>query len=94
MPLLAIAVLVLIAFGTWWLTRKRGPTGEERMELSRAENKVKVSDPITRGDVDVLERWGSKLLEDAIELRPSQLQRRDIPELHAGHSRAYTVSYR
>ena len=29
------------------------------MELSRAEAKVKVSDPITRGDIDVLERWGS-----------------------------------
>ena len=80
MPLLAIAALVLIAFGIWWLTRKRGPTGEERMELSRAENKVKVSDYITRGDIDILERWGSKMLEDAIALRRAQLQRGDHPE--------------
>ena len=80
MPLLAIAAFVLIAFGIWWLTRKRRPTGEERMELSRAENKVKVSDPITRGDIDILERWGSKLLNDAIELRRAQLQRGDHPE--------------
>ena len=63
MPILVIVGLALIAFGIWWLTRKRGPTGEERMELSRAENKVKVSDYITRGDIDILERWGSKLLE-------------------------------
>ena len=80
MPFLVIAALVLIAVGIWWLTRKRRPSGEELMELSRAENKVKVSDPITRGDIDVLERWDSKLLEDAIALRRAQLQRGDHPE--------------
>lgn len=80
MILVATAALALALLGIWWLTRKRGPTGEERMELSRAENKVKVSDPITRGDIDVLERWGSKLLGDAIELRRAQLQRGDHPE--------------
>ncbi len=80
MVLVVAAALVLVLLGIWWVTRKRGPTGEERMELSRAENKVKVSDPITRGDIDVLERWGSKLLDDAIELRRAQLQRGDHPE--------------
>lgn len=80
MPLLLIAGIALVAFGIWYLTRKRRPSGEELMELSRAENKVKVSDPITRGDIDVLERWDSKLLEDAIELRRAQLQRGDHPE--------------
>ena len=80
MPLLLIAGLLLIGFGIYWLTRKRRPSGEELMELSRAENKVKVSDPITRGDIDILERWDSKLLEDAIELRRVQLQRGDHPE--------------
>lgn len=44
MPLLLLLGIALVALGIWWLTRKRGPTGEERMELSRAENKVKVSD--------------------------------------------------
>ena len=80
MVMLVLAALGLIAFGIWWLTRKRRPTGPELMELSRAEAKVKVSDPITRGDIDVLERWGSDLLEDAIALRRSQLQRGDHPE--------------
>ena len=80
MPLLVVAALALIAIGIWWLTRKRRPSGEELMELSRAENKVKVSDPITRGDIDILERWGSKLLDDAIALRRAQLQRGDHPE--------------
>ena len=80
MPLIALAVLVLVALGIWWLTRKRRPSGEELMELSRAEAKVKVSDPITRGDIDILERWESKLLDDAIELRRAQLQRGDHPE--------------
>ena len=80
MVFVAAVALVRVLLGSWWLTRKRRPTGEERMELSRAENKVKVSDPITRGDIDVLERWGSKLLEDAIELRRAQLQRGDHPE--------------
>ena len=80
MPLIALAVLALVAFGIWWLTRKRRPSGQELMELSRAEAKVKVSDPITRGDIDILERWDSKLLQEAIELRRSQLQRGDHPE--------------
>ena len=80
MVFVAAVALVLVLLGIWWLTRKRRPTGEERMELSRAENNGKVSDPITRGDIDVLERWGSKLLEDAIELRRAQLQRGDHPE--------------
>lgn len=80
MPLVVLAALALIAFGIWWLTRKRRPSGQELMELSRAENKVKVSDPITRGDIDILERWDSKLLEDAISLRRAQLQRGDHPE--------------
>ena len=80
MPLLVLAALALVAFGIWWLTRKRRPSGQELMELSRAEAKVKVSDPITRGDIDVLERWGSDLLEDAIALRRAQLQRGDHPE--------------
>jgi len=80
MILVAAVAFILVLLGIWWLTRKRGPTGVERMELSRAENKVKVSDFITRGDIDVLERWGSKLLEDAIKLRRAQLQRGDHPE--------------
>lgn len=80
MVLIALAALGLVLLGIWWLTRKRRPSGPELMELSRAEAKVKVSDPITRGDIDILERWESKLLEDAIALRRAQLQRGDHPE--------------
>ena len=79
MPLLLIAGIAIVALGIYFLTRKRRPSGQELMELSRAEAKVKVSDPITRGDIDVLERWGSKLLDDAIELRRAQLERGDHP---------------
>ena len=43
------------------------------MELRQAENKVKVSDPILRRDIDILERYGSDLLQDAIELRRAQI---------------------
>ena len=80
MAIIVVAALGLVLLGIWWLTRKRGPSGPELMELSRAEAKVKVSDPITRGDIDILERWRSRLLEDAISLRRSQLQRGDHPE--------------
>ena len=80
MVLLVLVAVGLISFGIWWFTRKRRPTGPELMELSRAEAKVKVSDPITRGDIDILERWGSDLLEDAIALRRAQLQKGDHPE--------------
>ena len=45
------------------------------MELSRAENKVKVSDPITRWDIDILEWWDSKMLEDAVRLTRRSFKR-------------------
>lgn len=51
--MLAIAAPALMVLGIWWLTHKRGPSGEERTELSRAERKVKVSDYITRDDIDI-----------------------------------------
>ncbi len=49
MTLLAIAGLLVVVFGIWWLTRKRHPSGDEVMELSRAENRVKMAGSITRG---------------------------------------------
>jgi len=42
--------------------------------------KVKVSDPITRRDIDALERFGSDLLQDAIELRRAQILQGDHPD--------------
>ena len=68
MPLVVIATLVLIAFSIRWLIRKPRPSGAALMDVSRAANKVQLSDPITRDDFDILERWGSMLLGDAIAL--------------------------
>ena len=50
------------------------------MELRQAESKVKVSDPILRRDIDILERYGSDLLQDAIELRRAQILRGEHPD--------------
>ena len=40
----------------------------------RAENKVRMADPILRADIKVLARMNSQLLDDAIILRSAQLE--------------------
>ena len=55
-------------------------SGTDLMALNQAEMKVMVSDPIFRADIDILERFNSDLLEDAIDLRRAQLQRGDHTE--------------
>ena len=81
--LAGLVVVVGFALAFWWLFAK-GNTGRARgsdlMELRQAENKVKVSDPILRRDIDILERYGSDLLQDAIELRRAQILRGDHPD--------------
>ena len=81
--LAGLVVVVGFALAFWWLFVK-GNTGRARgsdlMELRQAENKVKVSDPILRRDIDILERYGSDLLQDAIELRRAQVLRGDHPD--------------
>ncbi len=84
MPYLA-GLVVVVAFVVvfWWLFvkgNKRRARGSDLMELRQAENKVKVSDPILRRDIDILERYGSDVLQDAIELRRAQLLRGDHPD--------------
>ena len=67
----------------WWLFGRgdeRRARGRDLMELRQAENKVKVSDPILRRDIDILERYGSDLLQDAIELRRAQILRGEHPD--------------
>ena len=80
--LAGLVVVVGFALAFWWLFVK-GNTGRARgsdlMELRQAENKVKVSDPILRRDIDILERYGSDLLQDAIELRRAQILRGEHP---------------
>ena len=84
MPYLAGLVIIVVAALAIWLLFIRGNTGRARgrdlMELRQAENKVKVSDPILRRDIDILERYGSDLLQDAIELRRAQILRGEHPD--------------
>ena len=81
--LAGLVVVVGFALAFWWLFVK-GNTGRARgsdlMELRQAESKVKVSDPILRRDIDILERYGSDLLQDAIELRRAQILRGEHPD--------------
>ena len=66
--LVAVAVLVF----AYYLFRVRKPhEGAKR----RAENKVRMSDPILRDDIEILARTNSQLLDDAIALRHAQMER-------------------
>ena len=67
---IAFALAFYKLFGTGNIRRARG---SDLMELRQAENRVKVSDPILRRDIDIMERYGSDLLQDAIELRRAQI---------------------
>ena len=81
--LAGLVVVVGFALAFWWLFVKGNANrarGSDLMELRQAENKVKVSDPILRRDIDILERYGSDLLQDAIELRRAQILRGDHPD--------------
>ena len=84
MPYLAGLVVVVALVLAFWLLfikgNRRRARGSDLMELRQAENKVKVSDPILRRDIDILERYGSDVLQDAIELRRAQLLRGDHPD--------------
>ena len=68
--LVGLAVIVAFVLAFWRLFgagNSRRARGSDLLELRQAENKVKVSDPILRRDIDILERYGSDLLQDAIE---------------------------
>ena len=81
--LAGLIVVVGFALAFWWLFVRgndRRARGSDLMELRQAENKVKVSDPILRRDIDILERYGSDLLQDAIELRRAQILRGEHPD--------------
>ena len=72
-----------IVLTLWWLFSNRNAPnarGRDLTELRQAENKVKVSDPIPRRDIDILERYGSGLLQEAIELRRGQILRGEHPD--------------
>ena len=80
-----VGLVVIVAFVlAYWLLfvkgNRRRASGSDLTELRQAENKVKVSDPILRRDIDILERYGSDVLQDAIELRRAQILRGDHPD--------------
>ena len=84
MPFLFGLLVVVVSALVIWMLFFKGNAGSARgrdlMELRQAENKVKVSDPILRGDIDILERYGSDMLQDAIELRRAQILRGEHPD--------------
>ncbi len=74
--IVGLAVVIAFALAFYKLFGAGNPRrarGSDLMELRQAENRVKVSDPILRRDIDILERYGSDLLQDAIELRRAQI---------------------
>lgn len=81
--LIGLAVVIALAVALWlWFGQRNNhrATGSDLTELRQAENKVKVSDPILRRDIDILERFESDLLQDAIDLRRAQVLRGDHPD--------------
>lgn len=81
--LVGLVVIAAFALAFWWLFFKGNngrARGSDLTELRQAENKVKVSDPILRRDIDILERYDSDLLQDAIELRRAQILRGEHPD--------------
>ena len=87
MPYLVALAVVVAAFAFWLLFIRRNKPrarGTDLTELRQAENKVKVSAPILRRDIDILERFGSEMLQEAIELRRAQILRGDHPDSPGG----------
>ena len=70
-----VLVILVIAIGTVaYVSKVKAPQDKARR---RAENKVKMSDPILRADIEILERSNSDLAGDAIALRRSLYPRLD-----------------
>lgn len=87
MPYLVSLAVVVAALAFWLLFIRRNKPrarGTDLAELRQAENKVKVSAPILRRDIDILERFGSEVLQDAIELRRAQILQGDHPDSPGG----------
>ena len=66
-----VVVLAVIAAAVYYVIKVQAPRQSAKR---RAENKVKMSDPILRADIEVLERTDSDLLNDAIALRRAQIE--------------------
>ena len=81
-----LLLAVGVGAGWYWLKYKlpkekaaQQETERLKVEVARAENKVRVSDIIDRHDIEVLEQGESTYLNEAIALRREQeSQRREI----------------
>lgn len=69
--LLIVVVVAAVAGAGYYVFGVQGP---KKIAKRRAENKVKMSDPILRGDIEILEQTNSDLLNDAIALRRAQIE--------------------
>ena len=71
------------AVGYYWLKAKakeKRQAEDDNLMRQRVERKVKMSDPILRGDIEVLEETGSLMVDDAIALRRQQMLEGRHPE--------------
>ena len=83
----ALVMLVLlvgaVGVGWYWMKYKlpqEKAAQEFQREVERAENKVKVSDPISRRDIELLEKAQSMYANDAISLRRRQVEQGRTPD--------------
>ena len=70
---------VIIVVGYFVLKAQQQKKREEQQVLAmqwKAENKVRMSDPILRSDIEILTLTDSPWLDEAIELRRTQIARR------------------
>ena len=79
-----LVIAALVAGGWFYVTKIQMPQKRAAQELEqarlRAENKVKMYDPILRSDIEALEKSGSLRAQEAIEIRRIQIQQGRHPE--------------
>ncbi len=76
--LVGLAVVLLVVYKVVHEVNKaKAPL---RSLKRQAENKVKMSDPILRSDIQILDATNSDLLDEAIDLRRAQIEQGRDPE--------------
>ena len=72
--MIATALVIVVVVGFYALRTMRA-RAQQQIAKRRAENKVRMSDPILRSDIKILEKTNSVFLSDAIALRCAQVVR-------------------
>ena len=91
--LVGLAVIVAFVLAFWRLFgagNSRRARGSDLLELRQAENKVKVSDPILRRDIDILERYAPICYKTRLNCDAPRYCRADTPTARPPHRRAIT----